>query len=429
MKYVRVEQSGIEASPMTMADSAVRTGDRDCRTLHVVPRLFLPASALPFVKPDDVDLRVAASTGVEIMPDAGVVVRQPYPNMRYLVAGTIEMRHGWLVNIPESVDEFDIEFAWHLPRTSGWLFSSDTWECRHLIHVRLLPGVGRTYTMDVECWPDNAKPSSPRRAMALTGHEDDAELGAICPAVLREANLVRPCESGEREVVGHYIEEELDIPAIYYEQAWTLTSHEEPQIHEFPHATSFARQNEAHHQNACVEIPANVLVEAVRLARATPFEDGTPYAEFVSGIAGGFENHPANRFIAGWWDKNRPASRPFVAAFAQLWVRIKDDGMYCPGIPDLPALPVPDMITGVPSAARFGDIVLVHFFASWEHFRYENGGVGTMLVQGDVFATLTASREDILSGKHDDALYALRALAQFPSRFPAAWQALQEAAG
>ena len=88
--------------------------DIDRRVLHVLPKLFVPAHLASKIKPTHMDLQITATEGVEICPEGGIVIRQPYPNKRYFVAGSKQARNGWVINLPDGVMEFDIVMSWIL---------------------------------------------------------------------------------------------------------------------------------------------------------------------------------------------------------------------------------------------------------------------------------------------------------------------------
>jgi hypothetical protein len=70
------------------------------------------------------------------------------------------IRNGWIVPIPADVTEFDIEFQWHIESAAMWrVYPKDDWEVRHLIHIKLHPGKGITYSMDGSCWPEREGPA------------------------------------------------------------------------------------------------------------------------------------------------------------------------------------------------------------------------------------------------------------------------------
>ncbi|WP_432263179.1 hypothetical protein [Cupriavidus sp. TMH.W2] len=301
MKFATIATSSGEVLTVTADGNPLGKGDVDRRVLHIRPKLFVPKAALAHLNYEEVELTVTTTLGIDITPPGGVQIRQPYPNRRYFVGGSTEMRNGWVVPIPEGVAEFDIQFAWLLNR--AWLWAhAEGWECRQLIHVQLLPGEGRTYTMDATCWPRDAQSAGGRSAISLVGHQEDEDLGAGNRDIVREANLVVPDQPDM--VVGHYIQERLAIPPIYYEQAWSIQAFQEEQIHEVKHVT-FTKFSDSHRQNGSVEMPASILLEAIELARSIPVEKGSAYANSVAGQPGGLESHPALKLLNDWWDQHR----------------------------------------------------------------------------------------------------------------------------
>ncbi len=402
--------------------------DVDCRMFHVLPKFFAPLAALPYLRhPDkDIELRVCSTLG-EIAPAGGVRVRQPYPNRRYFVGGSDSMRNGWLIRLPEGVDAFDIQFEWFFPQAGRWIGEDDDWRVCHLIHVSLLPGDKRLYTMDASCWPRPAHASARLRAAAcvsLAGHWEDGDMAGDCD-IVGVAGLYAQYPDAPRVeyLVGHHIEERLCIAPIAYEQAWSLSAFDEEQIHEVTQVSSFGEAaNAAHRRNACVEMPASVMLEAIRLACAIPFDKESAFAA----TAGGCETHPAMKALTDWWAQQRVDGARMKPGFAMPWVRVREDGQYWCGYHETPNVRVEDFAPCQAAAARLGDLVLLLFYASWEHFTFDDFGAQIYLANGQRFASVGVSQAEVLSGEYDEAWYALEALASFPARFPAAYQALRD---
>lgn len=402
-------------------------GDIDRRVLHVLPKLFVPASAVPHLDKEEIGFNVKSTLGVDIAPPGGVTIRQPYPNTRYFVGGSGAMRNGWVVALPEGVNEFDIEFQWELygPKLWNWL-RADEWECRHLIHVQLQPGKGRMYSMDASCWPRIEGGKVGQSAVTLVGHREDDDLSMKDRSIVRVASLIVPDDP--HDPVGHYLEEELAIPPIAYEQAWSLNAFQEEQIHEVRHETNFTEFVDLHRQNASVEMPAALFIEAIKLARSVPYAEDSAFARSVAGQAGGLESHPAMKLLCGWWEQNRKDGQKIKVGCAMPWIRVRNDADYWCGNPEEPTAEIGDFAKYSTAGASLGDLALVLFLASHEHFTFDDNGTDIYLADGQPYSSIGISKEEVQGGEYDEAYYSLKALAWFPSRFPAAYEALLKAA-
>ncbi|WP_432263194.1 hypothetical protein [Cupriavidus sp. TMH.W2] len=114
--------------------------------------------------------------------------------------------------------------------------------------------------------------------------------------------------------------------------------------------------------------------------------------------------------------------------FGMPWVRVRDDHEYWCAHGESPNADIERFASYAPAAARVGDLVLVLFHCSHEHFTYDSGDAEIYTADGQPFSTIGIDKEDIESGEHDEARYSLTALASFPTRFPAAYMALSKAA-
>jgi hypothetical protein len=70
----------------------------------------------------------------------------------------------------------------------------------------------------------------------------------------------------------------------------------------------------------------------------------------------------------------------------------------------------------------------VHFLASVKHSTFDDGWLDIRCSDGEVWVEASVSREQVESGEYDEAAICLDALADFPSNFPVAYQALKELA-
>ena len=168
MKYALQKLPNGQTQMVDTSGNPLGGADADRPILHILPKLWVPAEILgrPNKRFDDglmceeIILTVTSSLPIDVMPEGGIEIRQPYPNRRYFVGGSKLIRNGWIVPIPADVTEFDIEFQWHIESAAMWrVYPKDDWEVRHLIHIKLHPGKGITYSMDGSCWPEREGPA------------------------------------------------------------------------------------------------------------------------------------------------------------------------------------------------------------------------------------------------------------------------------
>lgn len=406
-------------------------GDLDKRVLHILPKVFVPSYALSRLKPIEVILEVESTLPLPMLTLDEIVVRQPYPNNRYLVGGSETSRNGWLIDLPDDVYEFDLTFKWEF--FHAWKFSPfDALHIEHLIHVKLLPGEFRTYTMDSSCWPrvqaseDPRNPSFRGTAVSLLGLEGDEDLreDKLRDIVKVEDLVWKRGEEITDDFAGQLIEERLTIPAQAYEKVWSLHAFDQEQLHEIKHSSKFSTYLTEHQDNAEHEMPASVLLKAINQAREIPFGKESEYS---GKGAGKCESHPAMITLNQWWEESRTDNAPMKAGFAMPWVRARDDDEYWCGYGETPNEKISNMGYEKKSAARVGDAFLLIYSASHEHFVFnENHYLQTFLADGQKYAEVGVSKEDVLSGEWDEAWFALEALAGIPGRFPEAYKALQK---
>ncbi|KPY55632.1 hypothetical protein [Pseudomonas amygdali] len=409
------------------------SGDIDRRVLHILPKLFVPSGVQSRLKPLEVLLEVETTLDIPMLGIDDIRVRQPYPNTRYYVGGSQTSRNGWVVNLPDGVDEFDIKFKWEF--FNAYKFSRwDELHVEHLIHVKLLPGDNRTYTMDSSCWPRGGIGDDPKdlpfkgTAISLIGLDGDED-----PRLSTNRDIIRISElvfkNGEGEpddYAGQIIEENLTIPPVAYEKVWSLRAFEEEQLHEVEQVSSFQSYRDEHKANAAHEMPASLLLSAIHSAREIPF--GKDSAYLGKGFAA-CEGHPALVMLNEWWEAHRTDDKTMRAGHAMPWVRVKDDDEYWCGYGEVPNTKIGDMAYCKDASARVGDSILLVYCAAAEHFTYPDPrGVQTYLADGKEFNDIGVGKDELDSGEYDEAWYALEALARFPSNFSAAYTALAYAA-
>lgn len=205
-----------------------------------------------------------------------------------------------------------------------------------------------------------------------------------------------------------------------------------PQLLLEKQVSTFSRYTQEHRDNGWAELPASVLLLAMKLAREMPYNDAAIQAQLDAGDGdrmGLLEQHPAMTVLCTWWEENRP-DKPGVmrAGMAMLFIRVLDDDQYYCGNLEHPALPIGTMFSVATSCATSGGCVLVHFLASVKHSTFHDGRLDIHCSDGDLWMEAGVYREQVECGEHDEAAICLDALANFPSNFPVAYQALKELA-
>lgn len=422
MKHALKTSPDGEAVMVTANGKALGVGDVTQRVLHVLPKLYVQQSdVLAILDKDLIDIEITSTLGVDLVPQGGVIVRQPYPNQRYFVGGSDDIRNGWVMPIPDGVDQFDLDIRWLCLRT--WkATNTDDWEVRHLIHVVLQPGTGNTFSMDANCWPrtHNNGLEAPRSPITLFGlNQTDEDFKGR--QIVAEGRLVSQ-DGDDFFDVGYSIEERVVIPGMKLDQVWSIDAFNDEQIHEVRQGLQFKTGNAQHIKNASAEFPADIFVKAVGLARSIPFVAESTFSLSVTGQRGGREQHPACQLMSQWWIDNRPNKTEHKVGFAIPYVRVRDDGQYWCGNHEVPNDPLEAFEEDATAQARIGDVVLLMFYASHEHFTADDEGIHTMLANGSPYMCIGMPAESLDNGEFDEAWYSLKALAGFPDRFPVAWK-------
>lgn len=439
MKYAQQVLPNGESRIVDATGQPLGRGDADRPVLHLLPKLYVPLDALDIgpsntfhprgLTCDKITLEVTTTLPVGVQPEGGIVVRQPYPNRRYFVGGSALMRNGWLVPLPLDATEFDVQFSWRF-EDSWQVFQADDWEVRHLIHIKLHPGKGMTYSMDAACWPQRDGPAMKFSPVTPLGIEDEDKLDRTGRQIVGDSDLVyKGGGEWDGELAGYFIEERIDITGIPMDQAWTIDAFQDEQLHEVKQTAILKQDNEAHRANGPVEMPADVFVRAVKLADEVAFGEESEFAKSVARVPGGFERHPAMRLLCDWWDTVRPADEPFKPGSAMPMVRVRDDGEYWWGYYEIPNVPVEKFNPSGCDVARIGDFLLVLFQATQEVAKFDQDGMHIMLPSGEAYNCIGIEKKDYLAGEWDEAIFCLRALDSFPSRFPAAWKFLNQKGG
>lgn len=412
-------------------------GDVDRPVLHVLPKLFVPAEMLGRHSRDfdglmheEITLTVTSSLPIDVQPEGGIEIRQPYPNRRYFVGGSKLIRNGWIVPIPVDVTEFDIEFQWRIESAAMWhVFPRDDWQVRHLIHIKLHPGKGITYSMDGSCWPQREGPAMRISPVSVLGFEKEDQIDRDQRQIVKDSDLIYTDGELKGELAGYFLEERVDITGVPLEQAWSIDAFQEEQLHEVRQTAIFTQDIEVHRANGPVEMPAELFLQAIDHAKKVAFGKKSKFAKTIAGVPGGMEQHPAMKLLCDWWETVRPEGEPFKPGMAMPLVRVRDDGEYWWGDRQVPNSPINGFNPSGRNAARIGDLILVLFQAQQENAVFDNNGMTVLLPNGERFSTIGIDKEQYLNGESDEAWACLDALASFPACFPSAWAFLNKTGG
>ena len=428
MKLARQDLPNGELCIIDADGKPLGSEDIDRPTLHLLPKLYVPKEMLtdPFDRLicDQISLNVTSSLSVDILPEGDIEVRQPYPNQRYFVGGSKLTRLGWTITLPPGSTEFDIEFHWFIGNPLLRLFMwADSWEITHLLHVKLLPGEGNTYSMDSVTWPTCGGQSMQLSPITVLGIEDEDQIDRDQRKIIRDGFIGDM--KGDQTEDGYFIEEQVDIPGVPHAQVLRIIdAFKEEQLHEVIQTVILSQDIEEHKANAAIEMPADLFVRAVTLAEEIPFHDESEFALSVANIPGGFEHHPAMKLLCDWWDTTRPGGEPFKPGSAMPLVRVRDDGEYWWGSYEIPNVSVKGFNNTGKDVARIGDLMLILFQAVQNSAVFDETGMTVMLPSGSPHSTIGITREQYLAGESDEAWYCLKALASFQRRFPSAWRFL-----
>jgi len=432
MKYALQKLPNGESRMVDANGNPLGSGDADRPILHILPKLLVPAGILghpsePFegLSCEEIDLTVTTSLPIDVLPEGGIQVRQPYPNRRYFVGGSQLIRNGWIVPLPLDATEFDIEFQWHIESAAFWrVFPKDDWQVRHVLHIKLQPGKGMTYSMDASCWPGLDGPAMRVSPVTVLGIKGEEPIDRKRRQIVKDSDLIYTDGEMKGELAGYFLEETVAIAGVPLERAWGIDAFQDEQLHEARQTAVLTQDNDAHRANGPIEMPAELFVEAVNLAEKIPFDEESEFAKSVANVPGGLERHPAMKLLCDWWESVRPEGEPFRPGSAMPIVRVRDDGQYWWGDHQVPNSPVVDFNPTGRDVARIGDVLLVLFQATQDAAVFDKDGMTVFLPSGERFSTIEIDRAQYLSGESDEAWACLSALASFRSRFFSAWRFL-----
>ncbi|RBL99083.1 hypothetical protein C3R74_11215 [Acidithiobacillus ferridurans] len=395
----------------------IKTADADRRLLHVLPKLYVDAPILHrFMRPEHVRLSVTADQPElnHLQPSGGSIqVTQCVPNKGYFIGGCLDTRYGWFVRLPDDLDVIDLVFHWDIAVPAAHLRQ----RIEHEISLNLLSGPYNTWSMDLSAWHrvrlfEPGKPPlvfQPTTLLSGAGFDEGRNVEVIDILIGDES------EDGDLFV---YVES-LEIPAIPFSDLAYIEEFQDRQLHEISRQAIFTRNNDAHRENAAIEMPEEVFVSAVRTARDVSFGKDTEY------FKGHCADHPAMKILSDWWNDHAPEHR--CAAFAMPWVRVEEDAEeYWCGYYETPNEPFTSFVRDKAASARVGDAVLIQFMRQITEQDARPYGIDVFLVNENLAQTVGVDIEDLKSGEYDEAWYSLEALSRFPGRFPEVWGALVE---
>lgn len=387
--------------PVRADGQPIEKKDADTWILHILPKLYIPGHDIGGDVPCDAvqltecSLTVGDKT-INVMP-SDVVIRCPYPNGNYYAAGTPERKLGWDVDISPDLTHCQLHQRWvigaNYPQTE--LFPCTI---QHNIDLELVATEqGHVFSLNQTdyFYDPNAR-----------------AVGGILPEHINDHHFLKgnPDYAIQREDRTVSIEQKIKLTSCAWSDLLLLEPIEKMKLcRDAAHLSSFTRFNEEHRNNACCEIPASVMFEAVGAARRVPYGKDTDYPFQDS------ESHPALKLISKWWNENSPNIEYRRASFCYFWVRVEDDDVYWPGQDECPTNEIVNFAGLKDSIARFGDLIAIIFVQTPRIVDDNYGGIAYIdLVDGREYTNVDADQYE--------ALDSLMALERFPGEFPAAWE-------
>jgi hypothetical protein len=405
-------ESGLQTEFVTLDKATAQTP-----LLHFIPCLVIPEQVA--IHRNTIACRMEINgSGVEPLTVA-LSVQQPLADPRRFVGCTPGSRYGAVVPLERVPSLLLVTLFWSLP--PGQYDSDQTvygrLTIRHDIALRLIPtDRGHIFSADLDAqswW------RSPR--FQAERHQ---------PYAAWESQLLQP----ERRECWRGLHQNqlrlydlIEVPSCNAEDIKGFHATKHLQLHEITQSAKLSpdsQETRAHRINARLEMPAEVLVEAVRLARNIPFHSGTPY--FRQGPGCG-EDHPALRHLTAWWNSHCPDPAMACAAIGIPWVRVAEDGLYWPTQAEDQPRPIDRPMKTPDTAARIGDLLLIEFLQGHADAIHDGTDLVLFDVLGREACRRRVSHRDVETGGYDPASSCLSALATFPARFPAAWRWLTRA--
>ncbi|ABW32348.1 hypothetical protein [Acaryochloris marina] len=378
--------------------------DTEQPTFHIQPQLFNPYCDIGLSDISLVGATIAphdSTKPVSVLPK-DVTIRQPYPNENYYVAGMAERKMGW--DIPLDLDAAPkwLDLTWEVRTPSDIEHSILTIYHRFTLEF-ILTQQGQVFSMDQAntFYDPNARTIS----HISLNHIDDS------------------FTKGDKSFKSY----RMDSPhgLAFYQTlilnscAWSdliCTAQEDVTLlRDIEPAQSFQTHIDLHRQNACIEIPADVLHQAIC--------DTQVEVDFEIGE---YDRSPGLQRLCRWWNENAPVVGTRRAAFIALWCRVEDDDWYWSGWDECPEWGVENIQRyGLQDrCARWNDFVILEFFPRQVSRLEVAQGASTEIlgVDGKGYTDTGLAREDV-----DEAYHAHYSLQAFPKRFPFAWKTLQAA--
>jgi hypothetical protein len=345
--------------------------------------------------------------------DGTIQVTQCVPNKGYFIGGCQDTRYGWFVRLPDDLDVIDVVFHWDIAVDAAHLRQ----RIEHEISLKLLPRPYNTWSMDMSAWHrvrrfEPGKPPlafQPTTLLSGVGFKDGRNVEVI--------DILYGDESEDGDLFVYA--ESLEIPAIPVSDLAYIEEFQDRQLHEISRQATFTRNNDAHRENAAIEMPDEVFASAVWAATDVPFGKDTEY------FNGHCAEHPAMTILANWWNEHAQEHR--CASFAMPWVRVEEEVTeYWCGYYETPNEPFISFVRDRAASARVGDAVLIQFMRQITEQNGRPYEIDVFLVNGNLAQTVGVDFDDVKSGEYDEAWYSLKALCHFPSRFPEIWDAFTD---
>ncbi|NJM67531.1 MAG: hypothetical protein HC851_18595 [Acaryochloris sp. RU_4_1] len=384
--------------------------DSETPIFHILPELFNPYF--------DIGLSDITLVTAEILPQGltepisvlpkDVTVRQPYPSEDYYVAGTAERKMGWDVPIDLDAPPKWLNLTWEVQLPPDSEQQIRTIDHRFILEFNPTQQ-GHVFSMG------QANTFYDRNARAISF----VSLNSIDDSFTKGDPSFKSCVMNYPHGLAFY--QTLKLNSCAWSDLICTEIEQMVLERDIEPATEFTTFTEAHHQNACCEIPAAVLYRAIQLAREIPVEEDSPYYW-------NSEAHPAMQYICQWWNENAPVLESRIAAQMQVDVRVADDNAYISGMEEKPPWSIDGEWRQASKNActRWDEYVLVHFAQTknaniyWDSSFLVPDVVGEHFNSGDGVASEEAKTWDF-------AREGLDGLKYFPKRFPFAWEKLQAA--
>lgn len=375
--------------------------DAEQPTFHIMPKLYNPCSdigleeitlfsadMLPFGKSGNVE-----TDYLNVLPK-DVRLTNPMPNISYVVAGIQERKMGWEIPIDTSQPPQQLRLWWLVETSTEDII------IEHYLDLEFeLTQQGNVFSMESLNY---ARGDDPRAVSCIdpgqareffTRNDPSYQIGYLDDRVIiRQSNTIRSCAWS-------------DLGLEEFENAVYLRDTE-------PVAT-FKTHLEEFASDACIEMPAHILKEAISQAQDIAEKE----EEFWLG-ENQYEHCPGLQHICQWWNHNAPNPEYRRAVNIYLWVRVEDDSEYWAGWYECLNIEIGNL--SHERCARVGQHIIVEFLQG--HGAYTPiGSNGFMVwgVDGEPFWDVGAPLDQA-----DEAYYGHGMLKDFSERFPMAFQAL-----